>query len=134
MIVSPLLHSGIRNESSNIVLVEDELEGAPHGTRQLIAPFHIHHHDDEIFYTLSGSLGFEIDGEEFIADTGGAVLVPRGAVHSWWNASDQPSRYLIAMSKRLDDLVNALHAAPLSPDEMVNVFNDHQSSLIGWSR
>lgn len=134
MIVSPLLHSGIRYESSEIVLVEGELEAISDAARQLIAPFHIHHSDDEVFYSLSGSLGFDINGEEFIANAGDAVLVPRGAVHTWWNASEQSARYLIAMSKRLDDLINALHSAALSPDEMSAVYSNHESTLIGWSR
>lgn len=134
MIVSPLLHSGIRHDSADIVLVEGELECAPEGTRQLIAPFHIHHKDDEIFYVLSGSIGFSIDDDEIIAAAGDAVLVPRGAAHSWWNVGESPARYLIAMSKRLDDLINALHSAPLSPDEMAQVFTDHESTLLGWRR
>lgn len=134
MIVSPLLHSRIRHKHAEIVLVEGEIEAATGESRTLIAPFHIHHGDDEIFYVLSGRIGFSIDDTDLTAVAGDAVLVPRGTVHSWWNASTVPARYLIAMSKRLDDLINALHSENLSPEQMSRVFTDHDSTLLGWSR
>lgn len=134
MHVSPLLHGSIRHPQADIVLVEGELEATPDVERLLIAPYHIHHSDEEIFYVLTGQVGFEIGDQEFIATPGDAVLVPPGEIHSWWNASPTPSRYLIAMPKRLDDLILAIHAGPLPPDEMAQVFTDHDSTLLGWTR
>lgn len=133
MIVSPLLGSAIRDETATIVMVEGEIDGAIGDDRMLIAPYHIHHSDDELFYVLSGRIAFRGD-ELLIASEGDAVLVPPGSVHSWWNASELPARYLIAMPKRLDDLINALHTAPHSPEEMQQIFADHDSTLLGWTR
>lgn len=134
MFVSPLMGSAIRDDAADIVLVEGEIDGATGDDRMLIAPFHIHHSDEEIFYVLSGRIGFIVGDEEFIASAGDAVLVPPGSVHSWWNESEMPARYLIVMSKRLDDLINALHAAPRSPEEMQQIFTAHDSTLLGWTR
>lgn len=134
MLVSPLLGSAIRDEAATIVMVEGEIGGAISDDRMLIAPYHIHHSDDEVFYVLSGRIGFVVGDEEFIASAGDAVLVPPGSVHSWWNASELPARYLIAMPKRLDDLINALHTAPHSPEQMQKIFADHNSTLLGWTR
>lgn len=134
MIVSPLLNGSTRHHDADIVLVEGEIDGHSGEERMLIAPFHIHHSDEEIFYLLSGQIGFIVGDDEFIASAGDAVVVPPGAVHTWWAASKEPARYLIAMSKRMDDLIIALHTGSFSPDEMPQVFADHDSTLIGWTR
>lgn len=134
MLVSPLMNSAIEHSAGNIVLVEGEIDGLGEDGRMLIAPFHIHHSDEEIFYVLSGQLGFEIGDEELLASAGDAVLVPPGEIHSWWAASESPVRYMIAMPKRLNDLVIAIHAGSRSPEEMQQVYADHDSTLIGWTR
>lgn len=134
MLVSPLLNGSIRHPDSNIVLVEGEIDGRTGEERLLIAPYHVHHSDEEIFYVLSGTIGFEIDESRYIASAGDAVLVPAGAVHTWWVDSDSPARYLIAMPQRLDDLVNALHDGSYAPSDFAQAFADHDSTLIGWTR
>ena len=50
-----------------------------------IAPLHSHRADDEGWYVLEGVLRFRMDGEELEAPAGGAVIAPRGAVHTYWN-------------------------------------------------
>ena len=39
-----------------------------------IAPRHVHHHDDEAWYVLSGQLGFRLGDDEVVAAAGSAVL------------------------------------------------------------
>lgn len=134
MHVSPLLNGSTRHPEAGFVLVEGTIDGHAGEDRLLIAPYHIHHHDEEIFYVLSGKIGFIVGDDELIASAGDAVLVPPGTVHTWWAASEEPAGYLIAMSKRMDDLINAIHAGPFSPDEMAQIFTDHDSTLIGWTR
>ncbi len=134
MLHSPLLNGSTRHPDADIVLVEGEIEGASGRERVLIAPYHFHHSDEEIFYVLSGQLGFIVDEDEYVASPGDAVFVPPGAVHTWWAASTTPVRYLIAMPKRLDDLVIALHDGSYSPENLAQAFTDHDSTLIGWAR
>lgn len=134
MLFSPLLNGSTRHPHADIVLVEGEIEGQAGDERMLIAPFHVHHHDEEIFYVLSGQLGFTIDTDDYIASTGDAVVVPPGAVHTWWAASEHPVRYLIAMPKRLDSLINSLHDGSYAPEDFAKAFEDHDSTLIGWTR
>lgn len=131
---SPLLHNSTRHQSADIVLVEGEIDGAPAGEQLLIAPYHIHRNDEEIFYVLTGSMGFILGTDECIANAGDAVLVPPGTIHTWWAASAQPVRYLIAMPKKLDDLILAIHTGSHSPEEMARIYEDHDSTLIGWVR
>lgn len=134
MKISPLLHSSTRSHAHDIVMTEGELDAASGSDRLLIAPYHVHHHDDEIFYVLGGQIGFVINDEEIIAATGDAVVVPPGAVHTWWNTSATPARYIIAMTKRINDLILAIHSGKYSEEQMEQLYKDHDSALIGWSR
>lgn len=134
MFINPLLHHTIRHPESDLVMEEGELDAATPGERLLIAPFHTHHNDDEMFYVISGEIGFIVGDNEFIAPAGSAVLVPRGAIHTWWNATETPSRYLMIVTRRIDQLVAAIHNGPRSPEEMTQLFADHDSTLIGWTR
>ena len=134
MLVSPLMSQSARHPDADIVLVEGELEPAEPGQRLLVAPYHIHHNDNEVFYVLSGRIGFEVGDEEYIAGPGDAVMVPPGAIHNWWNIDPEPARYLIAMSKKMDDLIIAIHERHYNEDEMKALFDAHDSTYIGWSR
>lgn len=134
MHVSPLRHSSASHPDASIVLTEGELEPAKPNERLLVAPWHIHRDDEEIFYILSGRIGFNVADTEFIATTGDAVVVPPGAIHTWWAVDPEPARYLIAMSKKMDDLINAIHQRYRDEDEMRQLFEDHDTTYIGWSR
>ena len=72
--------------------------------------------------------------DTFIASEGDAVLVPPGAIHTWWNADPAPARYLIAMPRVLDNLIVALHARSYEPDELMALFEAHNTTYIGWTR
>lgn len=134
MHISPLRHDAARHPAGSIVLTEGELDPGKPGERLLVAPWHIHRNDEEIFYVLSGRVGFNVDDEEFIAAAGDAVLVPPGAIHNWWNADPEPARYLIAMSTRMDDLINAIHAHHRDEEEMKALFEEYDTTYIGWTR
>lgn len=134
MHVSPLFNGSARHPDADIVLVEGEIDGASGDERLLIAPYHIHNSDEELFYVLSGQIGFIVGDDEFIASAGDAVLVPPGAVHTWWAASEEPARYLIAMPQRMDDLVLAIHRDADSYENMESLFADYDSTFIGWTR
>ena len=75
-----------------------------------IAPLHIHHRDDEAWYVLAGALRFRLGDETVEAPAGGAVLAPRGTVHTYWNPRPEPARYLLVMTARIRALIDAIHA------------------------
>ncbi|HEX5013325.1 MAG TPA: cupin domain-containing protein [Candidatus Limnocylindrales bacterium] len=54
---------------------------APRGA---IAP-HIHPNMEETFRIRNGPITFRIDGVESTHAAGETVVIPRGAVHEWWN-------------------------------------------------
>lgn len=74
-----------------------------------IAPLHRHLDDDEAWIVLEGRLGFIRGDERLEAGPGAAVLVPRGVAHAFWNAGDEPARYVIVMPPRVAALVAAIH-------------------------
>ena len=57
-------------------------------------PQHIHKTEEEAFYILEGEVNIKI-GEQTIRGTVGSfVLIPRGTVHTFWNAGPTPSKLL----------------------------------------
>ena len=57
-------------------------------------PQHLHRAWDETFYVLEGEMTFLIDGREHAAPAGSFVFVPRGILHTFWNAGDAPAKQL----------------------------------------
>jgi mannose-6-phosphate isomerase-like protein (cupin superfamily) len=54
-----------------------------------VARAHVHDHFVERFEVLEGEVGLQVAGHERVARPGdGAIEVPAGAVHDWWNAGD----------------------------------------------
>jgi quercetin dioxygenase-like cupin family protein len=61
-------------------------------------PLHLHRTWDEAFYVLEGEMSFLIDGRTHTAPAGSFVFVPRGILHTFWNASDAPAKQLIVFT------------------------------------
>ena len=66
----------------------------PMSPRALAAPLHRHLHEDEYSFVLEGRMGALLGDEVLEAGPGDLVFKPRGQWHTFWNASDQPTRIL----------------------------------------
>lgn len=66
----------------------------PMSPRALAAPLHRHLHEDEYSYVLEGKMGALLGDEVLEAGPGDLVFKPRGQWHTFWNATDQPTRIL----------------------------------------
>ena len=64
---------------------------APHA---LGSPIHTHRHEDEWSFVLDGEIGVQIGDDVAVAGPGALVLKPRGVPHAFWNAGDDPARFL----------------------------------------
>jgi mannose-6-phosphate isomerase-like protein (cupin superfamily) len=94
-----------------------------------IAPFHVHHADDEAWYVLEGVLQFQLGDERFEVGPHGAVMAPKGTPHAYGNARrGQPARYLLVMTPRIRSLVEALHEPGV--DDYASIFLAHDSELL----
>jgi quercetin dioxygenase-like cupin family protein len=98
------------------------------GVAHEVAPLHVHHADDEAWHVISGALRFRLADREFAASAGETVLVPAGVAHTFGNAGPEPSRYILILPSRLDELISSLHAA--SPAERAEVYRRYESELL----
>lgn len=107
-LVSPsVAEAPLAPEGATVVMAEYVAE--PTAERLYQAPLHRHHAGDEIWYVLEGALGFRFDGEEVIVHAGGAACARAGVAHTYWNASDGPTRYLLVMDRTIANLIGAIH-------------------------
>ena len=120
--------AGAQLEAASFVVAEWRDEGETSAERP-IAPLHVHHEDDEAWYVLEGALGFVRGDEHLRATAGTAVLVPRGAPHSYWNAQPALTRYVIVMTPRIAALVEAVHR-PEALGRARELFREHASELL----
>ncbi len=58
-------------------------------------PWHVHHHDDEMFYILDGSFLFKCGDERFEGGPSSFVFLPRRIPHSFKVVSETPARFLV---------------------------------------
>ncbi|HET9112126.1 MAG TPA: cupin domain-containing protein [Ktedonobacterales bacterium] len=58
------------------------------------APVHTHTREDEISYVVEGVVGIQIGDDVYSAGPGVTIFKPRGIPHTFWNATDAPSRVL----------------------------------------
>ena len=95
-----------------------------------VAPLHAHHHDDEAWYVLEGTLGIRLGDRDREIPAGGAVIAPRGTPHTYWNPRPEPLRYLIVMTPRIAAMIEALHAP--GDRDIAAIFEEHGSEFLGW--
>ncbi len=98
------------------------------GLANEVAPLHVHHADDEAWHVMSGALRFRIAEKEVIARAGSTVLVPAGVAHTFGNLGPEPSRYIIILPARLDELISLLHEA--SPEDHAEIYRRYESELL----
>lgn len=80
----------------------------PPGT---FVPPHIHPEQDEFIYMFEGRLDLLLDGEEYHAEPGDLIRLPRGVPHGLFSNGDYPVKCLfwVAPARRLYDLFWRLH-------------------------
>ncbi len=131
MIALPLAGKVAGSIDSSFVIAEWRDAGGPPGPPRWIAPLHVHHHDDEAWYVLEGTLRVLVGKDEVESGAGGAVFVPRGTPHTYWNPSQEPVRYLLVMTSNIYGLILDIHAMPRkTPDLLREVFRKYDSELL----
>jgi quercetin dioxygenase-like cupin family protein len=67
---------------------------------------HVHQSDDEAWHVLEGTLRFKFKDREIDATPGTTVFVPAGLAHTY--RAIEPSRYLIILTPKIDNLIARL--------------------------
>jgi mannose-6-phosphate isomerase-like protein (cupin superfamily) len=98
------------------------------GLAREVAPLHVHHADDEAWHVVSGALRFRFAEDEVVAGAGATVLVPAGVAHTFGNAGPEPSRYIIILPARLDEMIGRLHEADRA--EHAAIYRRYDSELL----
>ena len=70
----------------------------PIAPRNLAAPLHRHHNEDEYSYVLEGRLGALLGDSVVEAGAGTWVYKPRDQWHTFWNAGDTPCHIIEVIS------------------------------------
>jgi mannose-6-phosphate isomerase-like protein (cupin superfamily) len=114
-----------------MVLAEWSADGSTGAEPVYQAPLHAHP-EDEAWYVLEGTLAVRAGEDVHQISAGGAVIVPGGTAHTFWNPRPDPVRYVLVMGARTLALIEAIHAADdRSPDAMRRLYADHGATLLG---
>ena len=115
---------------SSLVLAEWTARGGAGETPLYQAPLHSHT-EDEAWYVLEGSLCVRVGEDHSEIGAGGAVIVPGGTAHTYWNPGTEPARYVLVMGPQTYALIQAVHAAPDRPAEtMRRLFEEYGAILL----
>jgi quercetin dioxygenase-like cupin family protein len=93
-------------------------------------PPHLHRNEDEIFLVLEGRLSFLANGAWTEAGPGTVVYVPRGAVHTFRNIGDAPSRQWIITTPSgfesfFEKCATVFAAAPLDMPRVLEICGEY---------
>lgn len=132
MLISPLSGQTIGVPSGDFVIAEWTDPGCPADGPMPVAPIHLHRSCDEAWYVLEGRLVVLVGEEEVLAPAGSCVFVPKGTKHTYWNPDPTPTRYLLVMTSKTQQLIDAIHSAEdRSWSALKALFEDYDSELIG---
>lgn len=131
LIAPPLAGNGMGLPDGDFIIVEWQDPGAPPGPPRYIAPLHLHHQDDEAWYVLEGTLCVLCGDRVVEAHAGSGVFVPKGTKHTYWNPTQQRTRYLLIMTPDIHRLIGEIHTmTERSPVKMKALFAKYASELL----
>lgn len=61
---------------------------------RILVPPHMHRHEDQVAYVVSGTIGFRVGDVEVELEAGQFIMRGRGVAHTNWNPTDEPARML----------------------------------------
>jgi quercetin dioxygenase-like cupin family protein len=81
--------AGVGETNGALAVIEAHLAPGSSGT-----PLHVNTREAENYYVLEGTLTFRLGERTVEAPAGSFVHIPRGVVHTHWNASSEPVTFL----------------------------------------
>lgn len=128
----PLLGKLLTGGEPGFVVAEWQDPGGGFDPPRWIAPLHLHRNDDEAWYVLEGTLRVRVGDEDVELRPGCGVMVPRGTPHAYWNPGKDRTRYLLIMTSRIRQLIQAIHSTKeRTPAIMKALFEEYDSELLG---
>ena len=131
-VADPLQGKVLTGRDPGFVVAEWQDPGGGFDPPRWIAPLHLHRNDDEAWYVLEGALRVKVGDDEVELRPGSGVMVPRGTPHTYWNPGKDRTRYLLIMTSRIHQLIQAIHAtSERTPGTMRALFEKFDSELLG---
>jgi quercetin dioxygenase-like cupin family protein len=78
-----------KDTDGEAVVIETVVE--PDG---FVAAAHVHPSQTERFAVAEGTLGLKVDGKEMTLEAGDVAIVEQGQAHKFWNAGDEPVKFV----------------------------------------
>lgn len=91
-----------REGNDGLCVVEHHM---PHGDAP---PLHLHHHEDEVFVVLYGTLRLEVGGCTHYLQAGDAAVAPKGVPHSYVVESDSARVMTITRGHDFESMLRSL--------------------------
>jgi mannose-6-phosphate isomerase-like protein (cupin superfamily) len=126
---TPLRGMSLGPGGAELVIAEWE---SPAGETLWIAPLHIHHESDEVWYVLEGEMILHLDGEDVHLRPGDCGMAVRGVAHSYRNAGPGCLRYVLVMTRQIAELIGTLHTVPRDKEALEELFREYGSTYLGW--
>lgn len=128
--VQQLAGTALAPAGSQLVLAEWTAQGSAGGEPLYQAPLH-KHSEDEAWYVLEGMLAVRVGEHVHQISAGGAVIVPGGTAHTFWNPLPAPARFVLVMGASTFALIQAIHAADdRSPARMRQLYAAYDATLL----
>lgn len=127
----PLRGFTLGSKDGSFIIAEWEDVGTDAKPPMKIAPLHLHRTEDEAWYCLEGELCVQCGDVQHRVGPGGAVLVPKGAPHTFWFPKSGPVRYLLVMGPKTAALVEAIHDGTGRDFKgLIGLFHQFDSELV----
>ena len=97
-------------------------------------PLHMHPHQEEYFYVISGEMRFAVADQRVVLKAGDSVLGPRGIPHTFAAVEGKPSHMLISFTPagKMEEFLRAT-AVPNPPKQDAAFWRTFDIELIGPS-
>lgn len=118
------------NSAGTIALFDVVVPGAP----KVMVPPHSHDHYEETIYGIRGVLTWTVDGQQIDVGPGQALCIPRGAIHRFYNNTDEDAKVLCVVTpaaigpqyfREAAAVVNAAGGGPPDRVKMMEVMLRH---------
>ncbi|MBS1804032.1 MAG: cupin domain-containing protein [Acidobacteria bacterium] len=126
---SSILFKVLPRETNNGLFVVEHMNLVSGGP-----PLHMHPHQEEYFYVISGEVRFALGDQRVVLRAGDSVLGPRGVPHTFSAVAEKPSHMLIAFTPpgKMEQFLRAT-AVPNPPKQDAAFWRSFDLELIGPS-
>jgi quercetin dioxygenase-like cupin family protein len=94
------IHNQVTGESITFLTTSRDTDGEAVVIETVVQPdgfvaaAHVHPSQSERFAVAEGTLGLKVDGQEMTLEAGEVAIVEPGEAHKFWNAGDEPVRFV----------------------------------------